>query len=137
MKKDTFTLRKTFLKPIANLDDAQLGRLFKAIYQYQCGEIPELTDDIAVYYSFFEAEFKAEEEKRRIRAEKAAERRRKKLEEAAAATDKKSEIAKQPEKPNTERQSSNDRPQVSAKSPSRDSEPDWPRRRFGGIELRL
>lgn len=78
MKRNTFTLRKTFLKPIANLSDEQRGRLFKAIYQYQCGETPEVTDDIAVCYSFFEAEFAAEEEKRRLRAEKAAERRRQK-----------------------------------------------------------
>lgn len=85
MKKDTFTLRKTFLKPIENLSDAQRGRLFRAIYQYQCGLKPELTDDIAVYFAYFEAEFEEEENKRRIRAEKAAERRRKKLEEAKAA----------------------------------------------------
>lgn len=100
MKKDTFSLRKTFLKPITNLTDAQLGRLFKAIYQYQCGEKPELTDDIAVHFSYFEAEFKAEEEKRRRRAEKAAERRRKKLEEAqTAAEPQPAHETAEPEKP--------------------------------------
>lgn len=87
MKKDTFSLRKTFLQPVSNLSDAQIGRLFKAIYQYHCGVTPEVTDDIAVHFQFFEAEFKAEEEKRRIRAEKAAERRRRKLEAAKAAAE--------------------------------------------------
>lgn len=93
MKRNTFTLRKTFLKPIINLSDEQRGRLFKAIYQYQCGETPEVTEDIAVYYSFFEAEFAAEEEKRRLRAEKAAERRRKKALLKKENNEKKPEVA--------------------------------------------
>lgn len=84
MKKDTFTLRKTFFKPISKLNDEQRGRLFNAIYQYQCGETPEPAADISVYFDFFVAEFEEEEERRRIRSEKAAERRRKKAEEKKA-----------------------------------------------------
>lgn len=85
MKKDSFTFPKAFIKPILKLSDEQLGRLMKAVCQYQLGETPVLADDIAVHFSYFEAYFEEEAEKRRKRAEAAAERRRKKLEEAKAA----------------------------------------------------
>ena len=96
MKRDTFTIRKAFYKPLLSLSDEQSGRLFKAVFQYQMGETPEVADDIAVHFSYYEAEFEEQEAKRRRRAEAAAERRRKKKETANAP-----EAEETPESPET------------------------------------
>lgn len=85
MKKNTFTLKKSFFKPISNYSDERLGRLFRAIYQYQTGENPEPAEDVATAFSFFVAEFEEEEEKRMRRAEAARQRRLKKAAEAEKA----------------------------------------------------
>lgn len=85
MKRNTFPLKKSFYKPISNYSDEQLGRLFRAIYQYQIGEAAEPGEDMATVFSFFLAEFEEEEAKRERRAEAARQRRIKKAEEAARA----------------------------------------------------
>ena len=51
MGKESFLIYKSFYKPISKLSDKQLGRLFRAIFKYQLGEIITVEEDIEIALS--------------------------------------------------------------------------------------
>lgn len=64
MGRDSFILYTGFWKPIQHLSDEQLGRLFRALYEYHTEEEePEVADDIAMAYGFFVNQFRVDEKK--------------------------------------------------------------------------
>lgn len=63
MTKESFLIYKPFYEPIKSLSDEQLGRLFRALFDYQingkdCGE-----SDILMAYLFFKNQFVLDERK--------------------------------------------------------------------------
>lgn len=65
MAKSSFTISLSFYKPISMLSDEQLGKLFRAIFQYQLGlEVDIGTDkDVCMAFEFFRSQFEVEHEK--------------------------------------------------------------------------
>ena len=63
MGKDTFIIYTSFYKPISFLSDKQLGRLFRAIFRYNLGEVVEVEDDIRMAFEFFKNQFEIDEGK--------------------------------------------------------------------------
>jgi hypothetical protein len=59
--KDSFIIYKSFFKPISNLSDKQLGRLFRAIFAYQLGEVVSVDNDIKMAFDFFQNQFEIDE----------------------------------------------------------------------------
>ena len=63
-KKDGFVIYKSFYPAIKKLTDAQMGVLFRAIYEYQVnGTTPTPDSDLAIYFDFFKAKFDEDEAK--------------------------------------------------------------------------
>lgn len=63
MGKDSFIIYKSFYKPISKLSDKQLGRLFRAIFEYNLGEVVSVEDDIEMAFEFFKNQFDIDESK--------------------------------------------------------------------------
>lgn len=63
MGKESFLIYKSFYKPISRLSDKQLGRLFRAIFQYQLGEVVTIEGDIEMAFEFFKSQFELDENK--------------------------------------------------------------------------
>lgn len=63
MGKESFLIYKSFYKPISKLSDKQLGRLFRAIFKYQLGEIVTVEEDIEIAFEFFKNQFEIDENK--------------------------------------------------------------------------
>ena len=63
MGKETFIIYSSFYKPISFLSDKQLGRLFRAIFRYNLGEVVEVEDDIRMAFEFFKNQFDIDEGK--------------------------------------------------------------------------
>lgn len=63
MKKEGFVIYKSFYKPISRLSDKQLGRLFRAIFLYQLGEVVTVEEDIEMAFEFFKNQFEIDESK--------------------------------------------------------------------------
>ena len=63
--KDGFVIYKSFYKPISRLSDRQLGRLFRAIFLYQLGEVVTVEEDIEMAFEFFKNQFEIDESKYR------------------------------------------------------------------------
>lgn len=63
MARDSFIIYTSFYKPISLLSDKQLGRLFRAIFSYNLGEIVEVEDDIRMAFEFFKNQFEIDESK--------------------------------------------------------------------------
>lgn len=61
--KDGFLLYKGFWEPIKDLSDEQLGRLFRAIYEYQVKGATETDPDIKMAFMFFLNQFHLDEKK--------------------------------------------------------------------------
>lgn len=61
---DKFTLNTAFYEPIKGLSDKQLGRLFRAIFEYQICGSTEVDSDIAMAFGFFKSQFDLEGAKR-------------------------------------------------------------------------
>ena len=63
MAKSSFTINLSFYKPISMLSDEQLGKLFRAIFQYQIGlEVDIGTDkDVCMAFEFFRSQFEIED----------------------------------------------------------------------------
>lgn len=74
MDKDGFIIYKSFYRPISRLSDEQLGRLFRAIFKYQLGEVVSevvsevvlkndvlVDDDIKMAFEFFKNQFDIDE----------------------------------------------------------------------------
>ena len=63
MGKESFLIYKSFYKPISKLSDKQLGKLFRAIFKYQLGEIVTVEEDIEIAFEFFKNQFEMDESK--------------------------------------------------------------------------
>lgn len=65
MAKSSFTISLSFYNPISMLSDEQLGKLFRAIFQYQLGlEVDIGTDkDVCMAFEFFRSQFEEEHKK--------------------------------------------------------------------------
>lgn len=63
MGKESFVIYKSFYKPISKLSDKQLGRLFRAIFLYQLGEVVTVEEDIDMAFEFFKNQFEIDESK--------------------------------------------------------------------------
>lgn len=71
MAKSSFTISLSFYKPISMLSDEQLGKLFRAIFQYQIGlEVDIGTDkDVCMAFEFFRSQFEIEDMKHQHRVQ--------------------------------------------------------------------
>lgn len=63
MGKESFLIYKSFYKPISKLSDKQLGKLFRAIFKHQLGEIVTVEEDIEIAFEFFKNQFEMDESK--------------------------------------------------------------------------
>ncbi|MCL1657430.1 DUF6291 domain-containing protein [Elizabethkingia miricola] len=52
MQKDSFILYKSFYEPLKMLSDKQLGKLFKAIFEYQINDCISVDPDIQMAFAF-------------------------------------------------------------------------------------
>lgn len=67
MAKDSFIIYSSFYKPISRLSDKQLGRLFRAIFNYNLGEVVSVEEDISMAFEFFKNQFEIDESKRQAK----------------------------------------------------------------------
>ena len=77
MGKESFIIYSSFYKPISILSDKQLGRLFRAIFSYQLGEVVNVEDDIRMAFEFFKNQFEIDESKYQAKIVEDAENGRK------------------------------------------------------------
>lgn len=64
MTKDGFVIYKSFYAPIQNLSDEALGKLFRAIFEYQInGVCVDLPMDLMMAFNFFKTKFESDNEK--------------------------------------------------------------------------
>lgn len=63
MGKDSFLLYKSFYQPVSGMSDKQLGRLFRAIFKHQLGEVVTVEGDIEMAFNFFVNQFNLDEAK--------------------------------------------------------------------------
>lgn len=73
MSKESFLIYKPFYEPIKSLSDKQLGRLFRALFDYQINGKDCNDSDILIAFLFFKNQFVLDERKQ----EKIVERNRK------------------------------------------------------------
>ena len=67
MGKESFIIYTSFYKPISILSDKQLGRLFRAIFEYQRSGVVDVEEDIRMAFEFFKNQFEIDESKYRER----------------------------------------------------------------------
>ena len=67
MGRDSFIIYTSFYKPISSLSDKQLGKLFRAIFRYNLGEVVSVEEDIGMAFGFFKNQFDIDENKYRAR----------------------------------------------------------------------
>lgn len=67
MGKESFIIYTSFYKPISILSDKQLGRLFRAIFEYQLSGVVDVEEDIRMAFEFFKNQFEIDESKYRER----------------------------------------------------------------------
>ena len=63
MGKESFIIYTSFYKPISILSDKQLGRLFRAIFEYQLSGVVDVEEDIRMAFEFFKNQFEIDERK--------------------------------------------------------------------------
>lgn len=63
MNKESFLIYKSFYEPIKYLTDEQLGRLFRAIFEYQMGNEVNIENDIRIAFEFFKNQFRVDDKK--------------------------------------------------------------------------
>ena len=70
MGKESFIIYKSFYEPLKMLTDEQLGRLFRAIFEYQINNKEEVEDDIKMAFEFFKNQFRIDEKKYNVIVER-------------------------------------------------------------------
>lgn len=75
--KESFIIYCRFYKPISFLSDKQLGKLFRAIFRYNLGEVVEVEDDIRMAFEFFKNQFELDESKYQAKIKRSVEDGRK------------------------------------------------------------
>ena len=70
-EKKSFVLYSSFYNPIKNLSDKKLGKLFRAIFEYQMSQEPDLVNepDVKMAFEFFKNQFNVDNEKYEKRVE--------------------------------------------------------------------
>lgn len=63
MAREAFLIYTSFYKPISKLSDKQLGRLFRAVFRYNLGEVFDVEEDIEMAFEFFKNQFEIDESK--------------------------------------------------------------------------
>ena len=63
MNKESFLIYKSFYEPIKFLDDEKLGKLFRAIFEYQINNIECQDMEIRMAFEFFKNQFRLDDEK--------------------------------------------------------------------------
>ena len=61
--RDSFVLYCSLLKPVQGFSDEALGRLFRALYDYQTTGSEDVSDDIAIPFAYIVNQFKVDAEK--------------------------------------------------------------------------
>ena len=61
--RDSFVLYCSLLKPVQGLSDEALGRLFRALYDYQTTGSEDVSNDIAIPFAYIVNQFKVDAEK--------------------------------------------------------------------------
>ena len=75
MDKNSFIIYKSFYKPVKRLTNEQLGRLFRALFEYQIDKKEDVDDDIVIAFEFFKNRFDLDDAK----YEKVVERNKKNI----------------------------------------------------------
>jgi hypothetical protein len=70
MNKEGFVIYKSFYKPISRLSDKQLGRLFRAIFEYNISGVVSVEGDIEMAFEFFKNQFDIDEGKYQSKVER-------------------------------------------------------------------
>lgn len=73
MNKESFLIYKSFYEPIKFFNDEQLGRLFRAIFEYQISQNENVDNDIRIAFEFFKNQFRLDN----LKYEKICERNKK------------------------------------------------------------
>lgn len=63
MAKDSFIIYKSFYEPIKSLSDKQLGRLFRALFDYQIEGSTQVDVDLQMAFAFFKNQMDIDESK--------------------------------------------------------------------------
>lgn len=63
MEKDSFILYTSFYEPLKYLTDLQMGKLFKAIFEYQINGNDKVDDDIRIAFEFIKNQLNIDAEK--------------------------------------------------------------------------
>ena len=71
--RKSFIIYKNFYEPIKHLSDDDLGKLFRAIFQYQISNGVEVEDNIKIPFEFFKNQFNLDNEKWLKRAQSSRE----------------------------------------------------------------
>lgn len=61
--KEGFIIYKSFYEPLRVLSDDQIGRLFRAIFEYQINGTTKVDNDIKMGFEFFKNQFRIDDEK--------------------------------------------------------------------------
>ena len=61
--RDSFVLYRSLLKPIQGRSDEALGRLFRAIYEYQENGSTDVDSDIAIPFAYIVNQFRIDDDK--------------------------------------------------------------------------
>lgn len=69
MDKESFLIYKSFYEPIKYLSNEKLGKLFRAIFEYQINDIVYIDEDIRMAFEFFKNQFRIDDEKYQKRIE--------------------------------------------------------------------
>lgn len=77
MSKESFIVYTSFYKPISKLSDKQLGRLFRAIFNYHIDGVVAVEEDIEMAFAFFVNQFEIDESKYQSKVERNRESGRK------------------------------------------------------------
>lgn len=67
---ESFLIYKSFYAPISKMSNEQLGRLFRAIFEYQINGREDVDDDLQMAFGFFKNQFWIDEQKYQIKVEK-------------------------------------------------------------------
>lgn len=63
MQREGFIIYKSFYEPLKILSNEQLGKLFRAIFEYQVNGIEKVEPDIKMAFEFFKNQFRLDNEK--------------------------------------------------------------------------
>lgn len=67
---ESFLIYKSFFAPISKMSNEQLGRLFRAIFEYQINGREDVDDDLQMAFGFFINQFWIDEQKYQVKVGK-------------------------------------------------------------------